>query len=290
MISAFQYQKFGFGYPLKVPYLQTINEYHPLHPKYVDTDTATTILGYTHKEPITMGRNNFCQEFGYGASSKGYLTYDRMVLQVEYCTDTLKALNPGIDLIFLFDHPYGNDGGIEDRLNVTKMNSGYGGSQQDMHPQNIKQEVGYLGYHKKILQAGYDQHMVCQECGNVPFWMTPHKRLAMKFGQYDEPQLKDKKNSDLLGDLKSYGMIIFVVKGKRVGELQDFPHKKSISVTNIIRREKVKGWMGNPKEFCRYYGSTYLWTHPKIYVTITKYAENRIIMIIGMRLRELMRN
>ena len=49
MILDFQSQGFGFGYPLTVPYLQTINEYFALHPKYIDTDAAINILGYTHK-------------------------------------------------------------------------------------------------------------------------------------------------------------------------------------------------------------------------------------------------
>ena len=49
IISTLQFQEFGFGYPLTVSDLQTINEYHNIHPKYVDTDTATTILVNTHK-------------------------------------------------------------------------------------------------------------------------------------------------------------------------------------------------------------------------------------------------
>ena len=63
MISAFQSQEFGFGYPLTVTYLQTINEYHDLQPKYLDTDAETTILGHTHKETITEGINPFYQGF-----------------------------------------------------------------------------------------------------------------------------------------------------------------------------------------------------------------------------------
>ena len=63
MILAVHSREFGFGYPLKVPDLQTINEYFPLHPKYVDTESKITILGKNHKEPIIMGRNPLCQEF-----------------------------------------------------------------------------------------------------------------------------------------------------------------------------------------------------------------------------------
>ena len=49
IISAFQFQEIGFDYPLTVPYQQNSNEYRALHPKYVDTDAATTILGHIHK-------------------------------------------------------------------------------------------------------------------------------------------------------------------------------------------------------------------------------------------------
>ena len=84
-----------------------------------------------------MGRNPFCQDFEYGTSVEGCCTYDWMVLQLEDCADIIKALHPGIDFIFLFDHPYGHDRGIEYRFNVMKMNCGYGRAQRDTHPTNI---------------------------------------------------------------------------------------------------------------------------------------------------------
>ena len=77
-----------------------------------------------------MGRNHFFQYSEYGASDEGYFTYDWMVLQIYYCTNILKAIHPGIYFIFLFDNPCRNDRGTEDRLNVTKMNSGYVGAQR----------------------------------------------------------------------------------------------------------------------------------------------------------------
>ena len=82
IISDLQYREFRFGYLFIFPYLQTINAYHTLHPKYVDTDASTTILGHTNNVPITMGRNILCQEVEYGASAKRYYNYDRMVIQL----------------------------------------------------------------------------------------------------------------------------------------------------------------------------------------------------------------
>ena len=45
--------------------------------------------------------------------------------------------------------------------------SGYSESQREMHPKNIKQDVGYLGPHEKILEIGDDQNMVFQEGDDV---------------------------------------------------------------------------------------------------------------------------
>ena len=49
MMSTFQYQDFGFRYPLIVLDIQTVNLHCALHPKYVDTDALTAILGHNNK-------------------------------------------------------------------------------------------------------------------------------------------------------------------------------------------------------------------------------------------------
>ena len=74
-----------------------------------------------------------------------------MVLQLEDCTEIIKALHPGIYSIFIFDRYCGCDRVVEARLNVMSMNSGYGRTQQDMHLKNINQEVVCLGLHGKII-------------------------------------------------------------------------------------------------------------------------------------------
>ena len=67
-------------------------------------DISTTILGHTHKKPITKERNNFYQYFEYGAIDEGYWKYDRMILQIEDYVDILKALHNGINFIIIFDN------------------------------------------------------------------------------------------------------------------------------------------------------------------------------------------
>ena len=90
--------------------------------------------------------------------------------------------------------------------------------------------------------------MIFQEGGNGTFWMTPQERVGTKFSHYDDMPLKYNIKDELLGNLESAGVYMTVVKGKRVGELQDIYREKLISVTNIIRKKRVKGWMVKPKE------------------------------------------
>ena len=78
--------------------------------------------------------------------------------------------------------------------------------------------------------------MLFQEGRYIPLWTTPQEHVATKFGQYDDMQLKDKTDSELLGNLKRAGVYIYVVKGNRVGDMQDIYCKKMISVTNRISK------------------------------------------------------
>ena len=99
-----------------------------------------------------------------------------------------------------------------------KTNSGYG-RKNKMHPTNTKQKVGCLGPHERILEVGYENHMVFQEGGDVPLYMTPQERVPKHFGNYDELQLKDKTKSEFLGNIKHAGVDI------SVGDLQDISCK-----------------------------------------------------------------
>ena len=67
------------------------------------------------------------------------------------------------------------------------MDSGYGRAQLERHPTNIKQEVGYLGPQEQIIEVGDEQHMVFQEGGDVPFYMTSQKSIDTNISHYDEP-------------------------------------------------------------------------------------------------------
>ena len=106
-----------------------------------------------------------------------------------------------------------------------KMHSEYGRLQRYMHPTQTNQEVGYLGLQEKIIDVGNVQHMVFQEGGYGPFWVTPQEHIATNYSHYDEPQLKDKKKDELLGNLKSSRMDVYGVKGKRLDNLHDIAYE-----------------------------------------------------------------
>ena len=89
------------------------------------------------------------------------------------CTPILKDTSHVIDFIFLFYLYCVHDKLLEDGLNLMKINSGYGGSQQQMHQKNINKEFGYLDVYVIILDVGDEQHMVFQEGGDGKLWMTP---------------------------------------------------------------------------------------------------------------------
>ena len=105
--------------------------------------------------------------------------------------------------------------------------------------------------------------MVFQEGGNGQFWVNPQERVATKFINYDDLLLKYKTKSDLLDNLKIFLVDMSVLKGERVGELQDISHEILTSVTNIINKKRVKGWMGKPKGLLQV-----LWEH--VFVDISK--------------------
>ena len=116
-------------------------------------------------------------------------------------------------------------------MNVTKMNSGYGGAQREMHTKDIKQNFVYLGPHEQIIEVGGEQHMVFQEIINGTLCVPPQEHADTNFSHYDDISLKYKTKADLLGNIKSSSVDISVVKGKMVGELQVIASENLIYVT-----------------------------------------------------------
>ena len=68
-----------------------------------------------------------------------------MALQVEDCADFLITLHTKFVIVFLFDHSYGHNRGLEDGFNVNQMGSRYGRLlHPEMHPTNINKKLDTL--------------------------------------------------------------------------------------------------------------------------------------------------
>ena len=105
-------------------------------------------------------------------------------------------------------------------MNVTNINSGYGGSKLKIHSKHIKQEIRYLGPHEQIIEVGDEQNMSFQEGVDVPFCINPQEHVAKTFSRYYEISLKYRTKAELIGDLEITDVDIYVVKGKWVRKLQ----------------------------------------------------------------------
>ena len=116
-----------------------------------------------------------------------------------------------------------------------------------MQPKNIKHNLFYIGPYERIIEVGDDQLMIFQESGNVTLCMNPQDHVVKSFGHYDDMPLKDKTKAELPGNTKSDGMDMSVVKGNKIGEMQDIYRGNLISATKIISKEMVKVWMVKSK-------------------------------------------
>ena len=84
-----------------------------------------------------------------------------------------------------------------------------------------------------------------------------------------------------------------VVKLERIGEMHNIYHQNSISVTNRIRKERVKLYMGKPKRILRViWESRFMDTYNDVYTYYTLHGRGEIYgkTMIETDLRGLMRN
>ncbi len=106
-----------------------------------------------------------------------------MCLQFEDCVNTVQALYPEYDSIWLFDHSCGHDRGRQGRLAVGNMGVNWGGTQNKVRDTKIKDVTGYLGPSSPKLQVGDVQKMVFIEDDDGPLYMSPINR---ELHRYDE--------------------------------------------------------------------------------------------------------
>jgi hypothetical protein len=105
MLSAFVSREFGFGRPLTLEELTTINATR-LGRQYLDTHAASEVTKTFDKPPLTD--SPFVKYLFIGANNEGYWNSYHMALQFEDVVDCLKVLYPQYEFVFLFDHSQGH--------------------------------------------------------------------------------------------------------------------------------------------------------------------------------------
>ncbi len=128
---------------------------------------------YSNKKPLSNSPFVLTFEYGYGAEKEGYRIYDHMCLQFKDCVNTIQALFPEYDFVWIFDHSCSHDHGREDGLSVGNMKVNWGGKQSRLRYTEIKEEVGYLGPHSPVLHVGDIQKMCFEEGDDGPYYMKP---------------------------------------------------------------------------------------------------------------------
>jgi hypothetical protein len=119
MVSTFQSREFGFGMSLLLADLKKINKFRMKKRQlYTDAKSAIKVNGTAIEKLLANSHFVINFEYGYGTGKEGYWTYDHMCLQFEDFIDTIQALHPEYDSVWIFDHSCGHDHGREDGLSV----------------------------------------------------------------------------------------------------------------------------------------------------------------------------
>jgi hypothetical protein len=125
--------------------IQKVNQFQSEKgPLYTEFESAVKVNGTAIKNQWKTHLLFYFFEYGYGAGKEGYWTYDHMCLQFDDCVDTVQALYPEYDSIWLFDHSCGHDHGRQDGLSVGNMSVNWGGKQNKVRDTKIKDAAGYL--------------------------------------------------------------------------------------------------------------------------------------------------
>ena len=244
MISAFQSHEFGFGMTLTPEELEKVNKFRrEKRPLYTEAEAAIRVNGTAIKKTILNSPFVLTFEYGYGAGKEGYWNYDHMCLQFEDCVDTIQALYPDYDSVWIFDHSCGHDRGREDGLPVGNMKLNWGGKQSRVRDTEIKEKVGYLGPHSPLLKVGDIQKMCFEEGDDGPYYMSPINRELHRYDEVKGKKVKKRLKKDMCQDLERLG---FNVRGKTIKEVQEMATAANLP-TMVQEDDVVEGWVGKPK-------------------------------------------
>ena len=249
MVSAYTSRDFGFGCQelLSQRVLDEVNATR--HGKEYTgwaASVARSLYGSSQKKNLTMTDNPFVHMIEIGSGNDGYWSHDHMCVQLEDVTDVTRHLFPDDEIAVTVDHSSNHDKLLENGLNVTKMISGWGGSQPKMRDsENLP--VTCVGKHNPKLNAGDTQSMCFRACDDGPYTMSPEERectkLPWRTGEFSD---RPKKRRDLQREIEAKDGVELPKKWMPISELRDFASRNGIAT--MVSEERVEqGWLGAPK-------------------------------------------
>jgi hypothetical protein len=183
MISAFVSRDSGFGMPVSLAQLDSINRLR-FGTEYIDKSAALSIHLTTRK--ASLKESPFVQSLLIGATKGGYWNSSHMAIQLEDAADCLRILRPGYEFVFLFDHSQGHARKKDGALDASSMSRSYGGVQPKIQSSQITD--GCLGPFNPSLRTGDVQSMVYSETDAGPWWIvTQEGREAQRYNIIHDP-------------------------------------------------------------------------------------------------------
>ncbi len=269
MVSSIKSREFGFGFELTTEQLEKVNAFRRTRrPRYRDEKAATETNGTPLKSPLDKAA--FLVLFDYGTNAEGYWSYNKMVLQLEDCIDTLDALYsiptaevedearkqhmpdvPGVqglkrvyDYVFLFDHSCGHDRKQENGLTTKDIRVSPTAKGRHMRDSKIEKKSGYLGDYEGTLKVGDVQQMVFGEVDTFGNPETGPIQGGMPKHDVIEGQKEEKLNAkELSAALLARG---FNSKGRRA-DLAKRCQSAGIAITRTVANVTKQGWLGKAK-------------------------------------------
>ena len=180
MVSGIVSREYGFNWNLSETQLEQVNDFRK-DQEYIDKDAAVAKNGSAKK--TILKASPFRRDLVYGANNEGYWTYKNMILQVEDCIDTLKAINgEKYQYLFLFDHSNSHDRAASNALKPEAIRKLFGGKQPAMRNTLIN-DNSYIGPHNHPtrLKAGDTQKLIFQSTDPGPYYLSHDEQERRRF-------------------------------------------------------------------------------------------------------------
>lgn len=156
MVSAFQDEMRGFGFPMTADELARVNEFRKVRGR------------------ATLDSSPGVRFLNYGKNKEGYWDYDMFAKQVVDLMDCIEVLHPDWQLMLEVDWSSGHAKHLDGALNANTMNAKYGGGQKTPRsstiPTDPEKAALFLGPYDPKLKPGDTQYFYFREGDAPPFY------------------------------------------------------------------------------------------------------------------------